>query len=493
MGIVIKQSIQNTIITYIGFAIGAANTILMYPYFLGDKYLGIANYILATGNILYPFMSFGIQNTLIKFFNQNKTKAELDGFMTFMLIIPLLLVVPFFGLGFLFYENIASFEAHKNPEIYPFVWIVPLIGLFIGYFEIFYAWLRAHMKSVFGGFVKEVFIRILVTIFLFGVYYKYISKDTFIYLLLVIYLLALIVIMVFAFRVKSFSLNWNFPINKKEILVFSTFIILSACVANMLLDIDKYMISKLMLVDNIAFYTTAIYMANVVSVPSKAMHQITYPLTAKLMSDNNYEELNKLYKKSSITLQVIGGLILAGVLVNLNEIYTFLPKHYAQGISVVFIIGASKYFDLLLGINNAIVFNSRYYKAVLIQGVFLVLILIGLNLWLIPLYGINGSAWATLISLGIYSLIKLFFVVWKMKLYPFTAKNFVSLILFLLTFLVFNYWSLPFHPFINIILKSLLVSLFYLGSHYAFKVSSDVNFVMDKYLNLFLKFGGKSK
>ena len=39
MGIVIKQSIKNTIITYIGFGIGAVNVMYMYPVFLGKEYL----------------------------------------------------------------------------------------------------------------------------------------------------------------------------------------------------------------------------------------------------------------------------------------------------------------------------------------------------------------------------------------------------------------------------------------------------------------------
>ena len=67
MGIVIKQSIKNTIITFIGFAIGAINVLYMYPVFLGKEYLGLTNYVLSAANILYPILSFGIQNTLIKF------------------------------------------------------------------------------------------------------------------------------------------------------------------------------------------------------------------------------------------------------------------------------------------------------------------------------------------------------------------------------------------------------------------------------------------
>ena len=75
MGIVIKQSIKNTIITFIGFGIGAINVMYMYPVFLGKEYLGLTNYILSAANILYPILSFGIQNTLIKFFILSKSST----------------------------------------------------------------------------------------------------------------------------------------------------------------------------------------------------------------------------------------------------------------------------------------------------------------------------------------------------------------------------------------------------------------------------------
>ena len=134
----------------------------------------------------------------------------------------------------------------------------------------------------------------------------------------------------------------------------------------------KYMINQFLKIENIAFYSLAVYLAMVISVPQRAMHQITYPITAKLMSENKHDELNELYKKSSITLQVIGGLILVGILVNINELYSVLPAGYSEGIAVVFLIGISKYFDLVLGNNNAIIFNSKYYQAVLFLGLFLV-------------------------------------------------------------------------------------------------------------------------
>ena len=489
MGIVIKQSIKNTIVTFIGFAIGAINVLYMYPVFLGKDYLGLTNYVLSAANILYPILSFGIQNTLIKFFNENnKTEEDLSSYFSYMLLLPLLIIIPFFAIFYAFYENIALYESAKNSIVYDFVWEIPLIAMFIGYFEIFYAWLRAHMKSVFGSFVKEVFVRILVTISLFAVYFKFITLPEFIHSLVLVYGISLLVIIYYANKVKPIQLNKKFPKNTKSIFVFTIFIILSASVANMLLDIDKYMINQFLKIENIAFYSLAVYLAMVISVPQRAMHQITYPITAKLMSENKWQELNELYKKSSVTLQVIGGLIYIGILVNIKQLYALLPDEgYDQGLFVVFTIGLSKYFDVILGNNNSIIFNSKYYKAVLVLGVLLVFVIVGLNLIFIPKFGIDGAALATLIAIGMYSLAKLLFVVFKMKLFPFTKNTIVSFIIALVLFLGFYFWEFPFHPIVNIGLKSAIISVLYLSLHYYFKVSSDINFVIRNLIGKFFK------
>ena len=121
MGIVINQSIKNTIITYIGFGIGAANTLFMYPIFLGAEYYGLTGYILSTANILFPLMAFGAHNTLIKFFSDYKTDSEKNTFFSFLLILPIFLAVLLFIIGFLGYETIVAFESSKNELIQNYV------------------------------------------------------------------------------------------------------------------------------------------------------------------------------------------------------------------------------------------------------------------------------------------------------------------------------------------------------------------------------------
>ncbi len=479
MGIVINQSIKNTIITYIGFVIGAANTLFMYPHFLGETYYGLTGYILSTANVIMPLMAFGVHNTLVKFFTAYSTEKEKGQFLSFVLLLPFLFLIPMLILGTLSYEYIATFLSQENPIIYDYVWQIPVIGLCMGYFEIFYAWVKVHMQSVFGSFVKEVVLRVFITIFLFAVYLGWMSPLVFINTLMGIYLATTLVMFFYAMKVKKVSFSLQFPSNTRQILTYSVFIILSGSIATMLLDIDKNMIGQYTKIENIAYYSVAIFIATVISVPSRAMHQITYPITAKLMTENKHDELNELYKKASITLQIVGGLVFLGILLNIHQLYLLLPENYRGGVFVVFTIGFSKYFDLILGNNNAIIFNSKYYKMVLFLGLLLAVLAVTLNMIFIPKYGINGAAIATLISITIYSIAKLLFVVVKMKLFPFTKKTIVALIVFAVFFFAFYYWDFPFHPIASIVLKSILITVLYVWVNYQLKISEDFNGVVD--------------
>ena len=484
MGIVANQSIRNTIITYVGFVIGAANALFMYTHFLGETYYGVTGFLLSTANILMPLMAFGAHNTVVRFYNRYTTKEEKASFVTFMVMLPLILLVPIVAICWLFYEPIGALLTGKNPILYEYLWLIVPVGLFMGYFEIFYAWAKVHMQSVYGNFIKEVFLRILISIFLFAVYLDWMTAEQFVFALVGIYLTTALAMVIFAFRISKPTWNFTIPADARAVMVYSLFVILAGSVANLLLDLDKTMLGAMIEIENVAYYSVAIFIATVIAVPSRAMHQIAYPVTARLMSEGKHDDLNDFYKKTSITLQVIGGYVLLGILVNLDSVYMMLPEEYSKGIAVVFLIGISKFIDLMLGNNNAIIFNSKYYRAVLFLGLMLAAMAVGLNWLLIPRYGIEGSAVATLVSILLYSLAKLMFVVKKMHLYPFTAATIRSLVIIVLVFVGFYFWDFPFGPLANIILKSVLLTAVYGMLIYYLKVSADVNRVMDRILEM---------
>ena len=482
MGIISKQSIKNTLITYLGFGIGAVNTLFLYTNFLSDEYFGLVGVILSTAAILAPIMAFGVPNTMVKFFSSFNESERQQRFLSMMLLLPLLLIAPMAMLSYLSYDILATFLARKNEIVYDYVWYIFLIGMAMAYFEVFYAWSKVHLKSVFGNFMKEVFVRTCVTIGLLLIYFEYLSVDDFLKLLVVVYLLRTIIMKLYAYSLATPKFTLKFPSNQSAIFSYSAFILLGGSVAVILLEIDRFMINQIIPIENVAYYTVSIFIATVIAVPSRAMHQITYPLTAELLNNGSLDDLHGLYRKSSLTLLIVAGFIFLLIILNLNDLYQMLPPTYRGGLLVVSFIGLAKVFDALLGNNNAILFNSEHYKALLIMGVLLAVLTIFLNLWFIPRFGIDGAALASFSAIAIYNTIKLFYVKQKFKMHPFTRDTFKVLALLALVGALFYFLQFSFHPLINIVLKCALMSLMYVGILYRFKISEDLFGVLTKWL-----------
>lgn len=481
MGIVATQSLKNLIFTYLGFLIGAINTLFLYTEFLSDVYYGMVGYMLSLAYVIMPLMAFGVHNTLVKFYSTFKTRVSINSFLTLMLFLPLLLIIPISVVIYFGYNIIGEFLSSENPMIKDYLWHTLIIAIALAYFEVFFAWAKVQMKTVFGNFMKEVFHRVGTMILLFSLHYKLLSIEEFMVGLVLVYSLRMIVMKIYAFSIKLPVVVFKGISNINSILKYSFLIIIAASIATILLDIDKVMLGYYIPIQEIAYYNVAIFIAAVIAVPQRAMHQILMPLSAKYLNEKDFDALEDLYKKSGLNLFVIAGYIFLLIVLNISELYYLIPEEFNGGLFVVLIISIAKLYDAVLGSNNAILFNSDYYRVVLFFGVVLVLIMILLNVLLIPKYGINGAALATFSAVFIYNTLKLYFVYKKFKILPF-SKNSLKIGSFILSLaMIFYFWDFAYHPIINIGLKSILVSVVYAYVVYRFKFSENVSDLIGKF------------
>ena len=72
MGIVVRQSFLNLISIGIAFLIGAVNTLYLYPTYLGSTFQGLVIALLAISNIVQPFISFGTQHAVIRYYSKSR-------------------------------------------------------------------------------------------------------------------------------------------------------------------------------------------------------------------------------------------------------------------------------------------------------------------------------------------------------------------------------------------------------------------------------------
>ncbi|WP_034045421.1 polysaccharide biosynthesis C-terminal domain-containing protein [Wocania ichthyoenteri] len=485
MGIVATQSFKNIISTYLGFFIGAINTLFLYTEFLSDEYYGMVGYMLSLAYVIMPLMAFGVHNTLVKFYSSFKTRVSLNSFLTLMLFLPIAIIIPLVLVNYICYDAIGDFligdfQSNKNTMIKNYLWHTVIVAIALAYFEVFFAWTKVHMQTVFGNFMKEVFHRVGTMMLLFSLYFEVIDVEQFMIGLVAVYVLRMLVMKFYAFSIKLPVIIFKRVTNLSPILKYSFLIIIAGSIATVLLDIDKVMLGHYIPIEQIAYYNVAIFIAAVIAVPQRSMHQILLPLSAKYLNERDIDSLKDLYKRSSLNLFIVSGFIFLLIVLNINQLYNIIPEEFNGGLFVVFIISVAKLYDAILGSNNAILFNSDYYRMVLFFGVILVIVMVFLNIVFIPLYGINGAALATFLAIFLYNSIKLYFVYRKFKMLPFSANTLKIAGCITLGVVLFYFWDFSFHPIINIILKTAIITILYGLVIYAFKFSENITELIDR-------------
>ncbi|MDG4715596.1 oligosaccharide flippase family protein [Winogradskyella marincola] len=483
MGIVLNQSFKNTVSTYAGFGIGAINTLFLYTNFLTDKYYGLVAFLLSAANIMMPFMAFGVHNAIIKYYSTFKTKNSINSFLTLMLFLPFVFIIPAFFIGLFSYEGISNLLSNENNIAGNYLWHIFVLAIAMAYFEIFFAWSKVQLKTVFGNLMKEIFHRVATMMLLFLVYLDWLSAEQFIIALVVVYVVRMLIMKFYAYSVRFPKLRFETVTGFSSILKYALLMIVAGSVAMLILDIDKFMIGLMLEnIEQVAYYSVAIFIATVIAVPQRSMHQIMMPLTAKYLNDKDMSSLEDLYKRSSISLLVVSGFIFLLIILNINELYKILPEEFTGGLFVVLIVSLAKLYDNSLGNNNAILFNSDYYKMVLFFGVLLAVLAIVLNFIFIPIYGIEGSAFATFLAIMVYNTIKIVFVRQKLNMQPFSISTFKTVVLLTLITLAMYFWEFPFHPIINIALKSGVILIVYFWLVLKLNISEDISIQIKKYL-----------
>ena len=476
MGIVVNQSYKNIIIISIALVIGGVNTLYFYPVFLKAEYYGLVVFLLATSNLLQPLISFGSQHTIIKYFSSYNSAKEKDIFMSSIIFLPIMTIIPICYLVVQFHDIIASFLSLKNPIIESYVWVIFLVAFATSYFEVFYSWARVQLKSVFGNFLKEIYPRVSIFILLLLVFFDIISKENFVWYLTGFYYLRLLIMIAYSLKLYTPNFYFKLPVNTKQILSYSIYIFLAGSAASILIDIDKFMIPQKEAISQTAFYAVAVFIATVVEIPGRALFQIVNPLVAKALNTNNFTELKMLYKESSLNLLIISGLFFLLINLNIVPFYELMDNpSYGTAVWVVLMISLSKLILMSFGCGPAILATSKFYKITLPFSIGMALSVYFLNDYLIDLMGINGAALSTLIVVAVFTFLKIIYLKSKLNLSPYSFNSFKTLFIIGSLFLIFENISFPFKGISLIIINSLIIGLVYTLVVYYSNLSGTLN------------------
>jgi len=487
VGIIAKQSLYNATYAYIGIGLGFITTIFLYPYILDPDQYGLTRVLVSASMIGSQFAHLGVRNIVIRFFPLfKKQDNKQEGLLFLAVVVPLIGFLLFSLLFWIFRDPLIGYYAERSPLFVDFfIYILP-ITLFILYFDVLNSYLRSLRDTITGSVVSEVILRIAVIVILAIYFLGWISFEQFILLFAVSYGLQPILLMAVLLKMGELNISPGFSFMRKSlargIASYGFYTLLGGLTTVVVWNVDIMMLGSMSGLENTAVYAIAFYIGSVIAVPQRAIEKIATPLISSHIHQKNWSEVASIYRKTSLTQCISGTFILMLVWANTGNLLGLLPEVYAGGYYVVLYIGLGKLFDMATGTNGSIIITSKYYRFDLFTNILLILFTISTNLILIPEYGINGAAVATMLSIFLYNLIKFIFVWIKFSMQPFSSE-YVWLILFTsISFIVIS--ILPELPLIiNLIITFVILFVTYLLPVWWLGLSPDLNRFANRILN----------
>lgn len=488
MGIVIRQSIITSLISYVGVIIGYFNLVYLFPKYLDLDQVGLLRTIQDTAMLFAPFAVFGLGQSIIKFFPRHSAdQKKSNQFITFIITLSFLTFTLFLGFFFIFQNQIMSFLKENAGELIKYQDLILSFTFFLVILTLLEQYSRSLLQIALPSFLREVGIRVFQAILVFMFVFNYLSFQQFIHGSVWIYFIIVVILLLFLTFKGNYRPDFRFreiPSSAtKEIAIFSILSFIGTSSMILIGKMDSVMVTVMLGFKANAIYTTAFYMATVIEIPKRAITTTASPLIAKAFAKNNLAEISSIYRKTSINQFLIGSLLLIGIYANIENIFSIMPKgnQYSAGALVILIVGVGKLVDMVFGPSSEIIGLSRHYWFNLVVISFLAILIIVTNKLLIPVYGLNGAAYGSLISLVIYNVAKFIFIYFKFKIQPFDFST-IKVVIISLSVLLVNY-LIPKAEYVmlDIIIRSTIITLLYGILIMKWNVSAEVNQVMGKF------------
>lgn len=415
MGVIAKQSIRGTIVTYLGIAVGVFTTFFVLTRFLTTEEIGLARVLIDAATLFIGLAQLGTYASVIRFYPYFKEKEseEDHGFFFWAMVVPFVGFVLFALIYWACRVPLGAWFGDKSPLFVEYYYFVLPLAFFMLYQTICESTCNVLMHIVVPRAVRELVVRIgLLAIYLLYAF-RVISIDGLVVGICINYAVAAVINLCYFFSLHTIRLrpDWVFLRENKGLvrryLVYTGFLLLSAVTTVLAPTLSSFFVTAKMGLSNTGIFAIATYMAVMVSVPNRSVSAIASPQLAQAIKEQNREECSFLIRQVTRNMLLIGGFILLAIWLNIDLIFHILPNGatYATAKNVVFILGVSQ---LILGtftICLTALNYSRYYAFSLIWSLILTVSAIMLNNYLVPRYGMEGAALSNLISYGLYYLL----------------------------------------------------------------------------------------
>lgn len=487
MSVVARQGFKYSLIGYLGFLLGTFSAIFVFPHDM--EFYGKLRYVLPTAEMLLPVVVFGLSFSNVKFFNKTHEDGKHQNFLSLSLLGVFLnfiiFIIGYFAVNLLF-PKLQETEMWQMKRL-----ILPLI-LVLAFSAVFNKYLSNFKRIVIPNIFENLLPKIAnLGAFCLFFYIGFPEKAAY-FFFIGMFILGLLGYIYYTNRLEKLQPDFSTDYVKKdnlwkEVLNYSFYGFLGNIGNFIAVRIDSVMIGEFLGFEPNGVYNTLYSIISLITVPAMGLYSISAPIINKHLAEHDYEELDRLHKKSSLVLFFLGLVLLSCVLVGFPYLTHFIKNGelLRQSEPVIWVLGFAMLFDLATGFNGHIISLSKYYRFNIVVMLFLAVTTVVLNIYFLKNTDLElfGVAIATAISLTLFNIAKILFNYIKFDVFPLTIEMIYALIIGTLGITVAVILPDFKSSILNLVYKpSIVLLLFFVGNHFL-KI-----FPLEEYLNkTFLK------
>lgn len=504
MGIVVRQSIKGSIMNYLGVLVGFITTFFIVTKYLTTEEVGLTRVLVDASILLSGLAQLGTSTSAMRYYPYFKDEKERDhGFFGWSVIIPLFGFIIFSILFFIFKQPIENYFSQNSELFVDYIYFVIPMSFFMMYLLVFETNSNLLMRIVIPKFIREVGIRLMTLVVYLLYAFDVINLDGMVISLCLTYGIATVLNIIYLFSLKkvSFKIEPAYVSKwlRKDFIFYTLFLIATSLAGNLIPVLNTFFVSGKLGLAVAGVNTIAVYIASMVEIPYRSLAAISRPHISQGMKDNNMTDVNAMTKNVSLHQFMASAFIFFLIWINIDLIYSLIPngKVYDEAKFVVLILSVVKIINTSLNVGATVLSYSKYYYYSLLFTVILTVTAIYMNIKLIPIWGMEGAALASLVSYIVYYAFLLTFVNWKIKVSPFSIKELYTMLIvlsmFVIDFLLQNYISEYIISIFNVeligrildsIVRTSVLSVLGIVIIYKSKISKQVNDIIDKFLSM---------
>jgi O-antigen/teichoic acid export membrane protein len=432
LGIVQRQGLRNTFISYAGLAIGFVNTTLVLPRLLAPSQLGLISVLVSMATMAQLVSGLGFTNTTMRFFPYFRNReAGHSGFLPLLLGVPLAMFVVVATVLWLGRPLVLRWYANEAALVKPFYAVMLGMALFILLYNLLESYTKSLYHTSFSSLLTDVVQRILI-VSAAGLYGAgYLSFSGFVLAYMGAYAVISALLLLYLAYIGELHLRPTRAVLRvrpmSELMRFGSFALLGNVSGVILVTIDSLMLARYGL-DKAGIYNIAFNISTALAIPFRALYKTAYPLVADYWKENATAKMLDFYRRTTRLTTTLGAYLAVGIGLNLPFIYGLIHKpEYAAGTMAVLLLLVGRLTDGITGVNGIIVVTSPRYRYDLLFNVGLSILVIGLNALLIPRLGLTGAALSNAVALGGINLLRSWFVWHSFGWQPFDRRIFYIL------------------------------------------------------------------